>query len=89
MKNITQTTETADPDNATTKQPTALLLDVNALAVLLSRSVPSLRRYDAAGRLPAPVRIGKAVRWRRSEIEQWIAAGCPDRRTWQIMRDDR
>ena len=26
---------------------------------------------------PKPVRLGKAPRFRRSEIMEWIAAGCP------------
>ena len=60
-----------------------LLLDIKALAVLLSRSVPSLRRDDAAGRLPAALRIGGAKRWRVDEIRRWVDAGCPDRKTWQ------
>ena len=34
-------------------------------------------RYVSSGRAPAPVRLGGAVRWRRSELAEWIAAGCP------------
>ena len=34
-------------------------------------------RYVSSGRAPAPVRLGGAVRWRRSELTEWIAAGCP------------
>ena len=34
-------------------------------------------RYVGSGRAPAPVRLGGAVRWRRSELAEWIAAGCP------------
>lgn len=71
------------PGNA----PAPLLLDINALAGLLSRSVPSLRRDDAAGRIPAGLRIGGAKRWRRAEIEKWIEAGCPDRVTWNALND--
>jgi predicted DNA-binding transcriptional regulator AlpA len=35
-----------------------------------------------SGRMPAPIKIGGAVRWNRAEIESWVAAGCPavDRR---------
>jgi predicted DNA-binding transcriptional regulator AlpA len=58
-----------------------LLIDIHALAVLLDRSVASLERDQAAGRLPAPVRIGGSKRWRRADIETWVAAGCPTRRT--------
>ena len=34
-------------------------------------------RYVSSGKAPAPVRLGGAVRWRRSELAKWIAAGCP------------
>jgi predicted DNA-binding transcriptional regulator AlpA len=34
-------------------------------------------RYSSSGKAPAPVRIGASVRWRRTEIAAWIAAGCP------------
>jgi predicted DNA-binding transcriptional regulator AlpA len=57
-----------------------LLLDIHTLAALLTRSVASLERDQAAGRLPAPVRIGRSKKWRRSDIEAWVAAGCPARR---------
>jgi predicted DNA-binding transcriptional regulator AlpA len=59
-----------------------LLVPVRDLARLLGRSVPSLRRDDAAGRLPAPVRIGGSKRWRATEIAAWVAVGCPARANW-------
>lgn len=34
-------------------------------------------RYVSSGRAPQPVRLCGAVRWRRSELTEWIAAGCP------------
>ena len=34
-------------------------------------------RYVSSGKAPAPVRLGGAVRWRRSELAEWIDAGCP------------
>lgn len=34
-----------------------------------------------------PVRLGtKAPRWRVDELRDWLAAGCPDRLTWERMR---
>jgi prophage regulatory protein len=33
-------------------------------------------RYVSSGKAPAPVRLGGSVRWRRSELAEWIAAGC-------------
>ncbi len=69
-------TETTQPTGATAP-PQPLLVDIHALAGLLDRSVASLERDQAAGRLPAPVRIGGSKRWRRADIEAWVAAGCP------------
>ena len=34
-------------------------------------------RYVSSGKAPAPVHLGGAVRWRRRELAEWIAAGCP------------
>src|ERR1700677_1579306 len=60
-----------------------LLLDIRGLAKLLSRSVGSLWRDDAAGRLPRAVRIGSSKRWRLDEIRDWVSAGCPSRADWE------
>ena len=67
----------------------AELIGVRALCQLLSRSEASLARDDAAGRLPRAVRIGRSKKWRKSEILDWIAAGCPDRATWEATRRNR
>ena len=63
-----------------------LLIGRRELARLLSRSLASLDRDAAAGRLPRPLRIGASVRWRLSEIQEWVAASCPDLKTWEAMR---
>jgi predicted DNA-binding transcriptional regulator AlpA len=77
------------PDSGTSLVPDALaavvLLDAKALARMLSCSVRHLRRLDALGDLPAPLRLGKLVRWRADEVRDWIAAGCPDRARWQAL----
>lgn len=52
------------------------LLDVRAVAALLDCSPRHVYRLSDAGRMPPPVRIGALVRWRRAEIEDWIATGC-------------
>jgi excisionase family DNA binding protein len=55
----------------------AALLDVRAVAALLGCSTRHVYRQADAGRMPSPVHVGALVRWRRVEIENWIAAGCP------------
>jgi predicted DNA-binding transcriptional regulator AlpA len=67
---------------ASVTDPMPLLIDRPTLAALLGRSVPSIDRDAASGRLPPSIRIGGHKKWRRAEIEEWVAAGCPDRATW-------
>ena len=45
-------------------------------------SLRTWRSWDSAGKVPKPVRIGRAKLWRASELREWIAAGCPERRAW-------
>ena len=58
----------------------AALLDVGAVADLLSCSTRHVYRLSDAGRMPRPVKLGALVRWRRDEVEEWIVQGCP---RWQ------
>lgn len=57
-----------------------VLLTVKQVATLLSVSQRHVFRLADGGKLPAPRRLGNAVRWSRIEIESWIAAGCPSGR---------
>jgi len=65
---------TTTPDQT----PRAELLDVRRVAALLDCSTRHVYRLADAGRMPRPVRLGSLVRWRRAELEEWIAAGCPN-----------
>ena len=56
---------------------TAALLDVRAVAALLSCSARHVIRLSNAGRMPAPIRLGTLLRWSRATIEQWVADACP------------
>jgi hypothetical protein len=62
-----------------------LLVDIVGLSKLLCRSVASLHRDDATGRLPAGLKIGASKRWRYPEIVAWVDAGAPDRNTWDTL----
>jgi len=72
-----------------TDAPAPLLVDARELAKLLGAGLRTVRTWDAAGRLPRPVRIGGAVRWQVEEIRSWIDAGCPCRATWEARRAAR
>lgn len=58
------------------------LLKLDDLCVQLSLGRATVYRQMAAGRVPAPIRVGTSVRWRRAEIEAWVAAGCPPQARW-------
>ena len=61
----------------------AFVVDTPQLAKLLDVSERHIERMDAAGKLPAALRIGKSKRWLLdggpNGIRQWLAAGCPAR----------
>jgi excisionase family DNA binding protein len=67
--------QTARPEPQTAES--AALLDVQAVAKLLDCSPRHVYRLSDAGRMPRPVKLGQLVRWRRAELHEWIAEGCP------------
>ena len=52
------------------------LITAARLAEILSISKRSLQRLQSRGAIPAPLRVGGAVRWRLDAIETWIQNGC-------------
>jgi len=65
----------------------ALAVSARDLKEMLNVSLRQVWRLNAAGRLPKPIRLGGSVRWKRAEIQQWFEVGCPDRRTWDTMKE--
>jgi excisionase family DNA binding protein len=61
------------------------LLTVATLAAKLTIHPMTVRKFLSAGKIPAPVRIGRSLRWRPDVIDGWIAAGCPGRGKWEAM----
>jgi predicted DNA-binding transcriptional regulator AlpA len=56
----------------------AAVYSADDIADLLTISKRQVWRLRDAGLLPGCIRIGQAaVRWRRAEIDEWIAQGCP------------
>jgi predicted DNA-binding transcriptional regulator AlpA len=66
-----------------------LVVDARRLAKLLTCGIRTVRTLDAAGKLPMPLRIGGRVVWRVAELRAWLAAGAPDRATWEAIRAAR
>jgi excisionase family DNA binding protein len=52
------------------------LLTVDDVAALLNCSSRTVRRLADTGTLPVPMRLNSLLRWRRSDIEDFIAGGC-------------
>ena len=51
--------------------------DVNAIADLLGCSTRHVRRLADSGGMMRPIHIGRLVRWRKDDVDDWLAAGCP------------
>ena len=63
-----------------------LTLKVEDVARELRCSTRHIWAMLSKGAIPAPLRAGRAVRWRRDDIEQWIAAGMPSREAFEADR---
>ena len=74
--------ETASDKVAAIQAEQPLLLDARRAAALLGIGVSTLYKLHSSGRVPAPVRLGASVRWRRAELVAWTAADCPPRGRW-------
>ncbi len=59
------------------------LLSVRELANRLKVSTRHVWSLLSSGRLPEPVRVGRSVRWRADDIDQWIRLGCPNREKFE------
>lgn len=66
--------------------PLRAVLDRLEMAIYIGRSLPSVDRDDAAGRLPRAVRIGRSKKWIKSDVDLWLEMGCPDRETFEARK---
>ena len=57
----------------------SVLIDAKTLArEYLSVSLATVWRMRSDGKLPEPLKLtAQCLRWRRSDVEGWLAAGCP------------
>lgn len=73
--------------NETSMQP--LAIGATATAKLLGVSVRHLWAMNSSGRLPRPVRFGRAVRWNLRELQEWMDMGSPPRDRWEKMKSQK
>jgi len=76
--------------NQTHDNPSTLLLTAEQAAGLLGVARSHFYGLHSSGRLgPMPIHLGKSARWRRDELERWVASDCPARQLWQEIKDAR
>jgi predicted DNA-binding transcriptional regulator AlpA len=63
------------------------LLTISDILRLTNLSRTAFYRLNASGKFaPLPVNLCRKVLYQRAEIESWIAAKCPHRKQWLIMK---
>jgi len=67
-------------------EPEPLAIDAAEVGKLFGVSERHVWAMNSRGRLPRPIRLGRAVRWRVAELRDWLAAGCPERSRWEAIR---
>lgn len=65
------------------------LIDVDEVARMCGIGKTLCKKLYSMAMTPEPIKLGRLVRWRRSDIYSWIEAGCPSREKWLVMRGDR
>jgi hypothetical protein len=63
-----------------------LTVDAKGLAELLGIGLRTVRALDAGGKLPRGLFLAARKVWRVAEVRAWLAAGAPDRQTWEEIR---
>ncbi|MBX3451458.1 MAG: helix-turn-helix domain-containing protein [Planctomycetaceae bacterium] len=64
-----------------------IAVPAEGVAQLLDVSERHVWALHASGRLPRPVRLGRAVRWSADELRDWLAAGAPSRDAWEQAKE--
>lgn len=62
----------------------ALLRRIEA-ATYCGRSTATWDRLVSAGKTPAPIKMGGAVLFRRSDLDKWVEFACPDREAFEAL----
>ena len=65
-----------------------LLLTQQEAAHLLGVDHTTVYRYERDGRMPPAVQVpGGRRKWRRADLESWVAMGFPSAREWEARKD--
>jgi len=63
-----------------------MLIGARDAAKLLAVSVRHFYALDARGQIPEGMQLGRRRLWALQELRQWVAAGCPSRDKWAVIR---
>jgi predicted DNA-binding transcriptional regulator AlpA len=74
----------APPAAAAAVEP--LLVDTGRAAAMCGVSEASWYRLKAAGKTPAPVRLGGKVLYRLADLTLWVSLGCPPRKEFEARK---
>lgn len=77
----------AQPAPDDSAELTPLMVDTKKAAAMLGISPRMFSSMNSTGRVPRPVRLGRRVLWRVSELKAWVDAGCPPRERWEADED--
>ncbi len=67
-----------------------LVVSAKEAAELLSISRAQFCKLHSSGKVPLPVPLGqRCPRWRVDELRDWLAAGAPDRATWERGKKEK
>jgi predicted DNA-binding transcriptional regulator AlpA len=62
------------------------LLNVPDVSRLGRWSIRQTWKLIAAQQICTPIRVGRAVRFRASDVDLWFRLGCPDRATFDAAK---
>jgi predicted DNA-binding transcriptional regulator AlpA len=68
-----------------------LLLNTPQMAEFLSIPHKTVQQLASTDRIPRPMKLGfgSGLRWNIFELLEWVEAGCPRRRQWHAIRENR
>lgn len=64
-------------------------VDAKGIPTVLPIARSTWLKWQSAGLIPRPRRIGRRVLWDVAELRAWFAAGAPSREAWDEMKADR
>lgn len=61
-------------------------MDTDRAAAICAISPATWFRLKAAGKTPAPVKLGGRVLYRLADLRLWVSLGCPPRKEFEARK---